>query len=613
MKRFLLALLPLIFFLFPHTTHADEGWVIDNFKSDIAVQESGEVRIVETIQVDFRNLSKHGILRDIPYVYESRQGRGSPEAANGEKTYTEIKVESILQNDKNAKYETSRNEGYIRLKIGDPDKTITGKNFYTITYKAKGILRSFAEHDELYWNVTGNGWPVEITRAEALLTLPKQGITKLACFEGYTGSQAACQHIQESPQLARFETVQPLSEAQGLTVVAGYTKGMVPILTVERPKEFWEKFLEWPSLMTLAIGLLAGIGTIVYLWFKYGRDHWFAQNLFGKKDDAGVVKPIGAHETITVEFTSPEKLRPAEIGVLIDERAHTHDVVATIIDLATRGYLTITEIPKKWMFGKVDYELKKTSPSTTLPAGRQGSGHKADETELLSYEKTLYHNLFSGRNSVKVSDLKQTFYDDLAEVKKALYKEVIAKKLFSSDPEHVRSTYLAIGIVLIVAGGFLIGPSVSVDFVYGADIGVGAIISGLVLMAMSNFMPRRTAYGRELYRRAKGYHLFINTAEKHRQKFFEKKNMFNEVLPYAIALGLADKFAKQMKEIGVHPTNTGWYSGTHPITSSHFGASMNDFSNSLSSAIASTPSSSGGFSGGGSSGGGFGGGGGGSW
>jgi len=137
--------------------------------------------------------------------------------------------------------------------------------------------------------------------------------------------------------------------------------------------------------------------------------------------------------------------------------------------------------------------------------------------------------------------------------------------------------------------------------------------SGLVLLVMSRFMPRRTAYGRELYRRVKGYNLFISTAEKYRQRFFEKKNMFNEVLPYAITFGLTEKFAKQMHDIGLEPSTSGWYVGTNNFNTASFASNINSFSSSMSNAMASTPSSSGGFSGGGSSGGGFGGGGGGSW
>ena len=94
--------------------------------------------------------------------------------------------------------------------------------------------------------------------------------------------------------------------------------------------------------------------------------------------------------------------------------------------------------------------------------------------------------------------------------------------------------------------------------------------------------------------------------------FFEKKNMFNEVLPYTIIFGLTGKFAKALKDMGLKPANPSWYHGTQAFNALYFSSSVNNFSNSLSTAISSAPKSSG-FSGGGSSGGGFGGGGGGSW
>src|SRR6476659_6181697 len=98
MKKILLTLACAIFFFFAQPAFADEGWVINNFHSDIALQDSGQVRVIETIDADFRNLSKHGIYREIPYIYDNGK----------EKTYTEVAVESVLQNDRKATYETSR-------------------------------------------------------------------------------------------------------------------------------------------------------------------------------------------------------------------------------------------------------------------------------------------------------------------------------------------------------------------------------------------------------------------------------------------------------------------------------------------------------------------------
>lgn len=599
MKRLNLLFLALFLLLLPKQVSADEGWVIERFNSDITIERSGEVKIVETIDVDFLTLEKHGIYRDIPYIYE----------ANGQKTYSEIDSDKILQNGKKAKVSKSRSDGYVRLKIGDADKTISGKNIYEIQYRVKGVLRGFPEHDELFWNVTGNNWPVEIKKAQASVSLPDAGFKKITCFEGYAGSTDECKILGESSTAVKFESSDTLGEAQGLTIAVGYEKGLIPLLTVERPKTFWEKFIEWPSITTLASVLFFGVGTVIYLWNKNGRDYWFGQNIFGKKEELGSVKPIGAHETIVVEFIPPEKLRPAEIGVLMDERADTHDVVATIIDLAARGFLTITEVPKKWMFGKIDYKLNKKTASTSKVA----KANAAAEKKLLGYEKMLLDELFESGQEIKVSDLKKTFYDELKKIKEELYKEVVAKNLFPSNPEHIRSNYLGVGVIIIFVGFFLIGYTVSFDNVYLADLLLGLIVVGIILVLFSRHMPRRSAYGREFYRRIRGYRMFIDKAESHRQKFFEKKNLFNEVFPYAIVFGLTGKFAAAMQEIGLKPAQTGWYVGSHPFSMGNFESSMSGFSNSMSSAIASTPSSSGGFSGGGSSGGGFGGGGGGSW
>lgn len=579
-----------LLFCFPQRALADDSWLIENFNSHIAIQQSGVVRVAETISVDFRTQSKHGIYRDIPYLYE----------ANGKQTYTEVNIAKVLQNNLPAKYTVSQTNGYEDIKIGDPSQTITGRNVYTIVYTVTGVLRGFSDHDELYWNVTGNDWQVEIQKAEATVTLPGQGITRITCYEGVVGSQTPCQSAIASPKVATFSTTASLAESEGLTVVVGYKKGMVPLLIGKPPESFWEKLIEWPTNAPFILLVLVGIGILGVLWYKYGRDYWFAGNLFGTKDQKGTTKPIGAHETISVEFTPPENLRPAEIGVLMDERADTLDVTATIIDLATRGYLTITEVPKKWVFGKVDYLLTKTAPK-----------QRVKPQALLAYEQLLLDKLFFKRSQVKISSLKTTFYQDLSQVKQALYDDVVAKELFPTDPEKVRNTYRLAAILLIIAGIGLVILDKS-SFIFIGGIGVGLIVDGVLLFLMYRFMPRKTAFGRELYRRSKGYYLFIDKAEKYRQQYFEKESMFNEVLPYAIVFGLTKKFAKQMEEIGLKPAQTDWYVGSHPFATGVFVGNITNFSNSLSSAIASSPSSSGGFSGG-SSGGGFGGGGGGSW
>lgn len=584
---FLVLFLLLVTFSFP--IYAQENWVINNFSSDINILSSGRVQIVETIDVDFGNLQKHGIFRDIPYVYTS---------SGGEKTYTEIDVLRVTDGLNTIPYETSKTESFVRIKIGDPDKLITGTQNYTISYTATGVLTSFEDHDELFWNVTGNSWPVPITQASTTVALPAGGITKITCFEGVAGSRTNCSSTQNSQISATFKSTRPLGANEGLTVVVGYTKGLVPIIAVSPPKDQVDKLLNTPSLLVVLIIPFLGIVIPLILWWKKGRDYWWRRRYLGDTDAKHEVKPIGAHETVVVEYSPPENLRPAEIGTLVDEKAHTTDVTATIIDLASRGFLKIKEIEKKWIFGSTDYEFTRL---------------RKDNGELVNYEKELLDRIFDDGDVVKMSDLKKEFYKDLKKVKEELYIEMVNKKFFYENPESVRKKYRTVGVIILVLGTIMLILGANMSLLILIPFGVGIALAGVFTTIFSNFMPRKTAYGREMYRRVRGYHLFVTRAEKYRQQFFERKNMFNEVLPYAIVFGVTEKFAKAFAAMGMEPQQPSWYVGSRPFSAAAFGASMSSFSSSLSSAMAAAPGGSGFSSGGGFSGGGFGGGGGGSW
>jgi uncharacterized membrane protein len=570
--------------------NSPEGWYINSFNSAIAIQPDGSVTVHETIAVDFKDLEKHGIFRDIPLIYRGESGND---------IYTDLEVNSVSRNGTSEPFQTSRNGDFLELKIGDANQTISGPQTYDINYSVKGILKGFSGYDELYWNLTGNDWPVPILEAHGTVTTPQNGVLKFVCYQGSTGSREPCLSKKTGENEVVFNSTQSYDTGEGMTLVVGYKKGMVPLIVVEKPKTFFEKFIEPSSLLTTLVLSVIGVISVILLWMKKGRDSWFGDSANKNLVGQGKIKPIGAHETVVVEYTPPKNLRPAEIGVLMDEKADTLDVTSTIIDLAARGYLNIREIPKKWVFGSVDYELVKNNKS-------------ADE--LLNYEKELYNRLFDNRKSVTISSLKRTFYSDLAKVKTKLYEDVQDKKLFAQNPETTRSIYTVTAAIILIVCGVLFGTMTGVQFVFGFDVVIASFITAFVLLIFSFKMSKRTAYGRELYRESRGYELFISTAEKYKQRFFEDKNLFNEVLPYAIVFGLTDKFAKKMHDIGIKPENPNWYVGGGTFNPTVFASNVSSFSNSFSSAIASAPSSRGGFSsGGGFSGGGFGGGGGGSW
>ena len=587
--KILLFSLVLLFFLllqFHSPAEAQENWKIDSFHSDIQIQSDGFVSIVETIAVDFGSLQKHGIFRNIPYIYQNK---------DGSKTYLEFEIGSITRNDNNERYSRTASGNEVVLKIGDPNETITGTQSYKIQYLVKGNLLGYEEFDELYWNVTGNNWVVEIEKASANITIPKEGVLQKACYQGVNGSEEDCSESEITPTEFLFESTRVLDTGEGMTVALGYKKGSVPLLIAEPPKTVWSD-IKNPINLSIALGaFLIGVFLIIRLWLRKGRDFWFGRNyLLGSKSG---VSPIGARETVVVEYSPPEKLRPAELTALIDEKADTLDVTATIVDLASRGCLTITEEPKTWALGSSDYIFERSEKKV------EG---------LLEYEEELLLRLFDDGNSVKMSELKNKFYKDLAVVKEKLYLDLADKKFFVENPSKVRLRYSLFAVLIGGVGGGVLWLSVLIVSSLLFELSLVVVSLAILFLVTAQFMPARTALGRQLFVRAQGYKLFIETAEKYRQQFFEKKNLFNEILPYAIVFGLTGKFAKAFEKMGIEPQQPSWYHSPNAFNVIVFSSAMNSFSTTVSNSIASAPSSSG-SGGGGSSGGGFGGGGGGSW
>ena len=594
MRKMLIELVLLIWLITgvvvqPAMAQAEE-WVINQFQSDITIQSTGIVLVEETIAVDFR-VEKHGIFRHLPYIYQGSEGE----------YYTKIDNVTVKRNNQDEPFAISNINGDLEIKIGDANKLISGQQSYQITYHVAGVLQAWPEYDELYWNITGNQWDVPIQTASAVFHLPQNGIIQHSCYVGPPGSSETCPTEIVNDREVHFTADRTLPAGQGMTIAIGYTKDMVPILKVDKPLSIGEQLwldAKQPLNILLAAGsLLLGISLPWWLWWKRGRDWWWQQPGVLESNQLSRLKPWNRKPQVVVEFTPPENLRPAQLGVLLDETADTLDITSTIIDLASRGFITITELDKTWVFGSKDYQLDRTTKS---------------DADLLAYERLLLDKLFGSAKTKKLSELKNTFYSDLAKVKEAVYKDLLEKKYFVAHPQTIRNRFIALAFLADATGIGLVVLGYVQIWYWAILLAIAPIVAGVLLLILSRSMPQRTALGFELYRRALGYKLFISTAESYKQQFFERKNIFTEVLPYAMMLGLTEKFAKAMEAIDYKPPAPNWYHGAHAFNAIAFSHNMSQVSQAFSTTMASTPGGSG-SGGGGSSGGGFGGGGGGSW
>jgi uncharacterized protein (TIGR04222 family) len=571
---------------------------ITAYDVDIRVEDTGSMLVTETIDYDFGFSQRHGIFRDIPVRldYDSRYERIYP-----------LKVISVEGSPGTpVKYKQENAVHADRLKIGDPNKTITGAHRYTIVYRVDAALNGFPEHDELYWNAIGTEWTVPIDRATVRVTTPAD-ISQVACFGGGSGSRLPCGKADRAGRVAGFSQ-DGLYAGQGVTVVVGFAKGAVPE-PVPRLDERWSfsrAFAATPatvgaSLVLLVLGVL-GVGALAW---RTGRDRRFAGSpvdaAFATSGQEEAVPPsfgpFRAGET-PVEFVPPDGLRPGQVGTLVQETANTLDVTATIVDLAVRGYLRIDEIPKHGLFGKPDWTLTKL---------KEADG-------LRPYERSLLDALFEGRgNEVTLSELRNKFADRLKKVEGELYDDAIGQGWFVGRPDKVRLRWRIIGGLAVVLALTILVVLAAVTKV--ALVGVPLLIAAILLLVSAKRMPRRTAKGTGVLRRVEGFRRFITESEKDRARFAEQQHLFSEYLPYAIVFGVTEKWARAFAGLDGELPQPDWYGGPNVFTAMAFSHSIDGFAVTTAGTITSVPAGSGssGFGGGGFSGGGGGGGGGGSW
>ena len=571
---------------------------IESFDSGVIVQRDGDLLVIERIQYDFGADERHGIIREIPVRFDYEPDNGFERLTPIE----DVKVDTTPGTPGELKVETGGR--LIQLRIGDPDRTITGVHAYTLSYRVRGALNAFEDHDELFWNATGNEWTVPISAMTATVEMPGL-VTQVACYAGPIGSRLPCRSAAIEGSRARFSHGF-LSSRTGATVVVGVEKGVVdvqpPIL--DERWSFAKAFSVTGATVGLSAGLLVAVlfGLMRLVWVR-GRDVRYVGSpvdiAFGS--DSGQEEPVPLFDKPLdpVEYVPPDNVRPGEVGTLVDEAANPLDVTATIVDLAVRGFLRIEEIPKKGWFGKPDWKLIK----------------QPKDSELLRYERLLLDGLFEDGDEVRLSGLKRKFAPRLRKVQDALYDQVVSSGWFRSRPDQVRLKWRVVGVIAVV---LTLGAAILLAALttFGL-VGISLVAGALGLLGLAGRLPRRTAKGWAALRRVSGFRRFIEESEKERARFAERAHLFTEYLPYAVVFGATEKWARAFAglEDEIAQTTTAWYISSHPFSMSDFGHSMDSFSVMTSGTIVATAASSGtsGFGGGGSSGGGFGGGGGGSW
>jgi uncharacterized membrane protein len=548
--------------------------VIKHFDEQVVVNPDATIEVTERIEAQFTG-SWNGIYRSIPVEYSTPQGLN----------YTLfLEILSVTDDDYHGlKYDQSRQGRYTKLKIWVPGAE-DATRIVILRYRILDALWFYDDHDELYWNVTGDDWEVPIKSASAHIELPS-GVTGLhaMAYTGVFGSRGEDAQVETEGNVVEMETTRPLAFHEGLTAVVGFDKGFV------HPPGSWARtwlFMRsnWPFFIPIAVFFV-----MFYLWWTRGRDP--------------------EHSAVTVQYEPPDKLTPGECGTLVDNEAGMRDITATLVDLAVKGYLVIEQKDQSHLLGLThskEYVFHLKKPAAEWEPARP-------------HEQEMLAALFDAGASpdVKLSDLQNHFYTHLPTIRDRIFDALMADGYYLHRPDTVRQAYVGAGLVigfLFVAGGTWLSAATGVAHTTWIITG---IVTGIIIAVFGWFMPARTIAGWRTLEKVLGFEDFLGRVESDRIERMEKTpELFEKFLPYAMALHVEKKWVQAFAGISMQPPE--WYQGSYgqAFVPYLLVSDLNAMSMQAGGVMASSPRSSGGlggsgFGGGGMSGGGFGGGGGG--
>jgi len=490
--------------------HSSQAAVVDDLTVQAFVYLDGTVSVHEKITYNFEGSKTDKVFLYLPYKY-----------LDADKIEYDLKLSSMsLRSEPELKLDfqlVAKGNSY-QVVVTNQNKFFSGKVVFQLDYIINGLIKFGLNEDRLYWNVTGNNWPVLVKQTTVRVILPTQ-ITadpdKLRCFYGAEGKELKCRaSINDSRQsqlVFIFENPFEIYSGESTRVFFRLPKGIIiePRLidVIKRVVgQNWLIFLPIPVLIIVLI-----------LWRQRGRD----------PRSGGSIEP---------EINPPPDLSPAELGALVDERVNDHDVFAEILFLATRGYFKITRI------------FNETSDDFVLTRLIDLRYTESD------FQQAIITALFSESNQVSLSQIGKIFSDQHKTIEKKIYQSSVTKGYFPKSPAQVRAFYISLGLIIASIGSYYSLTKFDASL-WGI---VSSITSGLIIIAISAAMPRRTKKGVATTEKALGFKFFLmGGTEANGATLAKNQFQFEAYLPYSWVLGVEKDWAYQYKNVSLAPMS--WY------------------------------------------------------
>ncbi len=633
------------------------GWAqerIEHFDVVVQIAADATMTVTESIRVTVAHERiRHGIIRTIPVGY----------APANDAARSAFEVVSARVDGQPVPTRLTWSGTVAEIRIGDPKRLLPQQpQTFELVYRIAGQVGFFPDHDELYWNVTGNDWEFAIDRARFRLELhgaaAPRSFSRVVWYTGSTGEQGQDARLLSTDMV---ETTRPLHPGEGLTVVYGWPKGVLnpdAVFLPETPGR-WRVSPYRYALLSLCFLLVV---YFLLVWWRYGRD-----------PSATTVIPL---------FHPPAGTEAGFLRYVEQRRFDDRAMTAVLLALAVKGRVQIEE--RRLTLDRVP-ELAEKSPLAVKALTMLGSLiggefvlHAVEKPEradfLTAAEEAALGALFTqDRQEVRISGTGRTVLQQTRKAVQQAYQRLAARYFRSNRSWWFGGTVVALlasvamfltnmvgsssggpfwldPLVSVFAAGFILLPlvipvssgpggtaiqrlfrllfpglflAVVLVFIVGGSqddflVDPVACSSALIIVALlvlfDRLLPAYTEQGVAVKQQAAGLRMYLETAERDRLAIMHPPEAtpehFEALLPYACAFDLQETWTARFSQVfdEMHYTPR-WYrsAGRTTFTPSR----LTDLTSGLTRSVGSTAGGSG--LSGGSSGGGRGGGGGRGW
>ena len=609
---------------------------VRSFISDVTVGTDGSLTVRETITVRSEGIQiRRGILRDFPTSYKR---------PDGTRVRVGFDVLDVERDGRDEPFAVESMSNGKRIRIGDKDVFLDDGDYtYKITYRTTRQLGFFDNYDELYWNVTGNGWTLPIYQASAIVRLPQQAVIQQhSIYTGAFGEAGGDARVEQaSGNRFQASTVRTLGPGEGFTIAVAWQKGIVTPPSAGELQRSWI----WDNL---------GFFGLIATAFAVPLYYFFAWMRVGRDPPKGNIIPL---------FRPPDGMGPAGVRYVWRQGFDDKAFAAALVGLAVKGKASITDNDGTFTIRKEgggkdaltrsEAALYSSLPSSmTLKRGNHsvvGSARSSLSASLDDeYDGTMFVKNFgwfaAGFAISLIGLVFSGFMMPEGEGAIVLFTTLFSsvwwgvilavgfatvKGLFGSGSVWLRIRSL-MGLVFLIP---FVGAGIAVPaltwFAEGITPAMKWFIAGSIALAGVNLvfywlLKAPTPKGRNVLDQIEGFRMYMTTAEEERLKVLhppeKTPELFERYLPYAMALDCENEWNEKFAAVlaaaaaaGAATTVGHWYHGSNSFGTSDFTDSLGSSLASSISSAATPPGSSSGSSGGGSSGGGGGGGGGSGW